>query len=476
MYNAVQISRNSYRNVRRRVITEIQEIKRILSEVAPLIQIMICPKLASSFANNIFLQYQRIENEIGPGSMVQERHDDLCVAMLRSVLTPCLYEYQPDIMSDPFTRNLVFQSLDSVPGLRKLSFSREVGINRSAQLATFIPHLKELQVFHYADDCSDEVVRQLGLNCPNLTDVSFLNCFRVTNNCVPHLLRLSNLQLLCIDGTQIDSLHYGQLLSGLPKISNVKFIDREDDLLSHIALETVDTVTYVHGVVNDINMLIQKFPRTQKFVLSETYSDLSDLTAWTELRNLEISYGDIPTINLNAILTGIGDKLTELKLEMDTHVNLLDILTLCKSLKSLSLDSCLISPLNADTPINPQLPHFSSLISLKIEKSIEDPTDFSFIRYYVNLERIKLRWIHIFTEEFMREAIRLGTLANLKEFYLYETLHGVLTFAVLQLFLQHCPHLKIFGHTAQLPNLNALNVIRLRRQLSEQNFDIDLMP
>jgi hypothetical protein len=136
---------------------------------------------------------------------------------------------------------------------------------------------------------------------------------------------------------------------------------------------------------------------------------------------------------------------------------------------------CLFSPLNADTPLNPQLPHFRNLLSLKIEKSREDRTDFSFIRYYVNLERIKLRWIQIFTEEFMREAIRLGTLANLRECHIYETPEGALTLKVLRQLLRHCPHLKIFGHTAQLRLLNALHVEHLRRELSEQNFDVDIM-
>jgi hypothetical protein len=356
-----------------------------------------------------------------------------------------------------------------------LSLSRRK-INVSSLVAKSIPRLTELQVFHYTGDCTDEVVRQLGLNCPNLTEVSVNGSSRVTNDCIPYLLLLSNLQILDITRTEIDRLHYGQLLSELPKISNVSFVSKEDDLLSHIVLETINTITHVTNIVNDINMQIQKFPRTQKFILTTSNVDLSGLTAWTDLHNLEILLGDCPQMNLNAVLTGIGHKLTDLTLKRVTRLNLLNIITLCKSLRHLHLHSCIFLPLNADTPINPQLPHFRILLSLKIEKSVQDDTDFSFIRYYVNLERIELRWIQIFTEEFMREAIRLGTLANLKECYISEDDEGVLTFAVLQLFLQHCPRLKIFGHTAQLRQLNALNVEHLRRQLSEQNFDIDIMP
>ncbi|PNF28289.1 hypothetical protein B7P43_G05440 [Cryptotermes secundus] len=142
---------------------------------------------------------------------------------------------------------------------------------------------------------------------------------------------------------------------------------------------------------------------------------------------------------------------------------------------NLSLHSCKISPLNADTPLNPELPHFTKLLSLKIEKSIDDQTDFSFIRYYLNLERIELLGIDIFTEEFMEEVINLGTLANLKECYISETEEGALTLNVIEQLLRHCSNLKISGHTEQLDHLNSENVLQLKRELSEQNFDIDII-
>jgi hypothetical protein len=157
---------------------------------------------------------------------------------------------------------------------------------------------------------------------------------------------------------------------------------------------------------------------------------------------------------------------------MVTSLNLQDIITLCNSLKSLSLVRCSISPPNANTPLNPQLPHFRNLVYLRIDKAYEEEADFSFIRYYVSLEEIHLENVNIFTEEFMREVLRQGTLANLKECYIDESFGGVLTFQVLQLLIEHCSHLKHFGYTELLPNLNVANVLNLQRELLEQNFDI----
>jgi hypothetical protein len=77
--------------------------------------------------------------------------------------------------------------------------------------------------------------------------------------------------------------------------------------------------------------------------------------------------------------------------------------------------------------------------------------------------------------EFMREVLRQGTFSNLKECYIAEFLEGVLTFEVLQHLIEHCSHLKHFGYAEQLPSFNAENVLNLKRELLEQNFDIDIM-
>ncbi|PNF28290.1 hypothetical protein B7P43_G05441 [Cryptotermes secundus] len=406
--------------------------------------------------------------------------------MFRSVLTPSLYEFEPDMFSYIFTWFLVIRNLDSVPGLRILSMNqtgdiiRSLSLSRriikvSALVATSLHQLKELQVFRFPGYCTDEVVRELGLNCPKLTEVSFINSQGVTNASYPHLLSLRKLQFLDITGTRINNFHYGQLLSRLPNIADVRFINKEDDLIRLIAPNTIDTITHVTNIVTDTNMQIQKFPKTQKFILKTPNVDLSALTAWTELHTLEILLGDYRKINLNAVLMGIGHQLTVLILKRITRLNLLDIITLCKSLRNLDLYSCLILPVKAATPLNLQLPHFRNLIYLKIKTSVQDRTDFSFIRYYLNLERIELLGIDIFTEEFMEEVINLGTLANLKECYISETDKGALTLNVLEQLIHHCPNLKIFGHTKKLGLLNSENVLRLKRELSEQNFDIDII-
>jgi hypothetical protein len=142
------------------------------------------------------------------------------------------------------------------------------------------PSLEVLAGIEYDRYCTDEVVMQLGLNCPELTKVSFLSSNGVTNDCVPHLLRLSKLQFLNLRGTQIDCTHYGLLLIELPNIADIRFANKRVDVLRNITLETLDTITYVYGIVSDITVQIEKCPKTN-FEVTIPGLDLSGITAWT---------------------------------------------------------------------------------------------------------------------------------------------------------------------------------------------------
>jgi hypothetical protein len=68
----------------------------------------------------------------------KEIQDILCIAMFRSVLTPYVYEYDEEIVWKDFTRYLVVQTLNSVPGLRILCLGPDPYANHSAQLAWMI--------------------------------------------------------------------------------------------------------------------------------------------------------------------------------------------------------------------------------------------------------------------------------------------------------------------------------------------------
>jgi hypothetical protein len=102
-----------------------------------------------------------------------------------------------------------------------------------------IYHLRHLQEFTYKHSCTDEVVDQLGLHCSRLKELDLYLSRGVTNASVQHLLQLRKLEFVNLDETQIDSKHYGLLLSELPIIKNIRFRKMEENILDQVAEENL---------------------------------------------------------------------------------------------------------------------------------------------------------------------------------------------------------------------------------------------
>jgi hypothetical protein len=82
---------------------------------------MMSPELTRKFIN-IIKNYRYHYRYIPHNILDRVSWNSLCCAIFRSVLTPYVYKYNDEIVSDYFTLDLVLQTLDSVPGLRTLQF------------------------------------------------------------------------------------------------------------------------------------------------------------------------------------------------------------------------------------------------------------------------------------------------------------------------------------------------------------------
>jgi hypothetical protein len=455
------------------VFAECREIQRSLSELPYFFREIVSPQLTSKFADMIDNYNDKIRylNH----RFWNEEHNSLCIAMFRSVLTPYVYSYDDKFMRNSFTQTLAIQTLDSVPGLRTLHLRHGSTEEQSAQFVRMIYHLRHLQVFTCFFHCTDEVIEQLGLYCTHLKEVYLCDSLGVTNASVQHLLQLRKLELLYLAGTKIDQEHYGLLLSELPQIKNITFWSIERNILDHITLENLDNISYVRGHVEDISMLAQRCRNITELFIELRAVDLSGLADLTTLRTVRLSGGDYARCNLNAVLTGIGSRLTDLTLSVITHVDLQDIVTLCPTLASLSLSHCTLLALEQNTPLDPQLPHFRNVTALHIAKINQDNTNYNYIRHYISLKIISLFSINIFTAEFMREVVRSGTLSNLEQFCVREYGPGALTMEALELLIEHCSHLKTIRYLGTCHRLNPGLIRELKRQLLVRNLDLEII-
>jgi hypothetical protein len=404
----------------------------------------------------------------------EEEHDSLCVAMFRSVLTPYVYKYDDDIMLYRFTRHLVVQTLDKVPGLRTLHLLSEgADDDDAAQITRKIYQLRHLQAFTFQRYCTDEVIEQLALHCSRLIKVDLFRSRGVTNASVQHLLRLRKLQFINVDGTRIDNKHYGLLLSELPIIKNINFGLSHEYILPHVAEERLQKIPHVSGFVPNINMLAQRCHNITNLDIETVIGDMSALAALTTLRTVRISHHDYVISNLIAVLTGVGSKLTELTLSLVTRVNLQDIVTLCPSLEVLGLLVCSYFPLDSDVPLGPRLPHFRNLISLTLYMSRRDQMNYKYIRYYVSLKKIRLLSINI-TVGFMKGVLNSGAFANLEEFEIFEHIPGTMCMEAVELLIQSCSRLKIIRGLETCNQIPSSFIQELKRRFLVQNLDVEI--
>jgi hypothetical protein len=134
-------------------------------------------------------------------------------------------------------------------------------------------------------------------------------------------MHLRKLKFLNLEGTQIDYKHYGFLLSKLQNIANIRFWKLLDDILGHVTVDSLDTITHVSGLLHDIETVTQRCPNTKNITLNKNWGDLSGLTDFKSLRVLEIQNEDYRMSNLDTALRGIGHRLTDMKLICVRNVN-----------------------------------------------------------------------------------------------------------------------------------------------------------
>jgi hypothetical protein len=91
------------------------------------------------------------------------------------------------------------------------------------------------------------------------------------------------------------------------------------------------------------------------------------------------------------------------------------------------------------------------------------------------LEALHLEFVDIFTDEFVKEIVSLGTFKQLEVFHIVEYWPGALTMEALQLLIQHCPRLKRIEGLSSCQLLTGPLVEKLKRKILKQNLDLEII-
>jgi hypothetical protein len=469
---AAVIGREAYLEETQNVMTDCDKLHDHLASFPIGIKKHVLPLILKGVID-VITDYDHFSYELKRASWYrEEEHNTVCSKILRAVLLTCTSEYETKVFVSSFVQKLIFQTLDSVPNLTTLAVNTETEINNSAVLARNIHHLTQLQHFHCEYDCTDEVVEQLALHCTQLKTINVKYSPEVTDASVHHLMNLRKLEYMDLEDTSISFQSYGVLLSELPSISNIIMIPRTNDVIDHISKEKLYKVTHFTGYIhNYINILTQKCPNITKAVLYTVKNDLTNLTALSRLVNLKIIEGNCIKNNLNAVLIGMGHRLSELCLREVHYINMVDVVHSCSSLKSLVLKRCSFIPLTESAILDTDLPQYKSLIELKLIYNYGSQDDFRYLRHYVNLEVFECGRLDIVTDDFLEDAIRQGAFRNIVRFWVEDT-STTLTMRTVELLLQHCDSLREIGNLRRWRLLSSSEYTDLIKRKIIMNIDL----
>jgi hypothetical protein len=479
LYSARQSDEEAHSLAECHFSEECHEMEEEISTFPPALLRVLSPRLAAELLQDLI---DPLITDITVKDWFGRNYWSACKVIFRSVLNRFIQKFDPDTTSNWFGQLVILENLDSVPHLEELAIPYYFELDRSELLASMIHHVTNLRTFKCPRYCNDEIILQLRLHCPNLTHVDFAYSREVTNTSARHLMELKKLNFLGLSATQIDVKHYGLILSHLPHITNVIYNVDGDDILAHIAAEKLDSITHIRGSFPNIHALSQKFPNTTDICLycicidhvTGKATKLTELSAFSALRALETFHLPYDTSEMSAVLLHIGSRLTDLKLNSVTGINLHEIVTLCPSLLNLSLTECSYSHSEHNTHFDCQLPHFRNLINLELRNFGNSLVGESFIRNYVNLKTIYLACVNVFTDEFVRQIISLGTLTKLEVLHIQELWPGALTEEGLQLLIRHCPLLKRIEGLGYSAHFNYSLIEQVNIQMFEQNYDLVL--
>lgn len=370
----------------------------------------------------------------------REIHHHVCRYMLEAVLLPGMTDWFIKNDMTEFMKELVVLLFPSIPNIRRLWVGQDMPSRCSWLLANNIRMLKHLQEFYFPIGCSRQMLAELGKHCNQLQRLSVMSSKHVNDSSVIHLLKLTNLVFLNIDGTEITHIGYARILRNLPKLMNITWANRVDDVLLSVTTGELQTVKSLTGTVHNALTVVLKCPFITHLSLFGAKNNLSDLKKLDAVIMFSLADCNSDVVNLIEVLHGIGPKLRQLELSHVTNVSIRDVTKCCTHLETLSLDSCEFTQ-SEDQPFEPLLPHFQNLASLELRENRQYGDLHSYLRSYVNLKVLIARCTPELDDAAVASVLQSNGFRKLTKFSAQNC--GFLSIISVVLLIKNCSDLRL---------------------------------
>jgi hypothetical protein len=345
--------------------------------------------------------------------LMTQKH--VCRSMLQVVLFPGITDWNISLVTSKFMKELMILSFPSLPNIKCLRVAPDILNECSWLLANNIRTLKYLQEFYFPIGCSRQVVAELGNHCNQLKRLSVMSSKHVDDGSIIHLLKLKKLVFLNVDDTAISPKGYGTILCRLPHLGNITWTSSVDDVLLSITKENLRSVKSLNATVLNALLVVLKCPYITYLSLVGPKDNLSCLKELVAMTTLTLMSCDSDTVDLIAVLQGVGSRLKELYLSGVTNVSIRHLMNYCASLETLFIDSCEFLQ-SESLYFDPQLPHFRNLASLELRANRWYGNMYPFLLYCVNLKVLIARRTPEINDDVIVSVLKSKGFQQLEEF------------------------------------------------------------
>jgi hypothetical protein len=308
--------------------------------------------------------------------------------------------------------------------------------------------MNHLQVFRFHTGCTVEVIVELSKYCRDMKQLSVQQSKRVDDNCVEHLLKLRKLRSLNVAETSVSNSGYRTLISGLPEIQNIHWIDVIDPVLMNLPSPLPSMRKFV-GTLSHAELLVRNCPNLTELTLLSVTADVSGLGELTKVNDITMLLGSYVPVRFSNVIFRTCQTLTKLEMYQVVNINIDDLINYCTVLKSLVISYCHMTHTQT---FYRTLPHFQNLRELKLRHNWGQSGFGPVFHLYANLEVLLIVGMEQITDTYMRDIVEAGGFRNLTEIIIAHC--GYLTLETVWLLMESCPHLTRLGNINSWPGVS----------------------
>jgi hypothetical protein len=454
---------------------ESHELRAVLTEIPNTLAEQMIRYLVKRFSQLISRYYFNIRPKSVRTELL-DKSNTVCLSIIRVILLPCIRKFDIIDITCCYTQSLFFQSIFCFSKITCLKISIKTHTDVSSSLVRNISYLSSLIEFEYVFDCTDELIKEMSLHCGRMKKLRLRYCYRVSAECVTHLINLKELKTVDLTGTSVTDDGYAMLLQGLPKLIHVVWGSTLDEVLEKVTKERTEKVMCCHSFINSAALLVQKCPNIRILTLLQV-EDLTPLRELTQLVRLNIRDFDYAKSNATTVLQAIGHRLEEVTLNQVSKLSIEDVISYCTAAETLNLIHCKFSAIKDFTKVFcPTLPHFQSVKNLQWVRNKGDEYYVRHWKLYVNIEIFIAKNIKALNDDVVRDAL-LSPLAvrGFKKLQVFDAKAcGYLSMTTVQLLVEHCDILDYIGEMRYWQGVSIIDVALFKRYSKERNIAVEL--